>query len=142
LNDVCICDQFAVEYTQTFAPTTIRKRCAPPYWIFVSTPITTICDVAKKVGSTAHLATIYRTLEKLATANLLTRVDFQEGKFRYEYVHDHHHHAVCEGCGKVAEVQDDKLENMMDKIKVEKGFSITRHALELFGLCRSCQQKG
>lgn len=102
----------------------------------------TVADVAKKVGSTAHLATIYRTLEKLATANLLTRVDFQEGKFRYEYVHDHHHHAVCEGCGKVAEVQDDKLENMMDKIKVEKGFSITRHALELFGLCRSCQQKG
>lgn len=101
-----------------------------------------VADVAKKVGSTAHLATIYRTLEKLATANLLTRVDFQEGKFRYEYVHDHHHHAVCEGCGKVAEVQDDKLENMMDKIKVEKGFSITRHALELFGLCQSCQQKG
>lgn len=102
----------------------------------------TVADVAKKVGSTAHLATIYRTLEKLATANLLTRVDFQEGKFRYEYVHDHHHHAVCESCGKVAEVQDDKLENMMDKIKVEKGFSITRHALELFGLCKSCQQKG
>lgn len=101
-----------------------------------------VADVAKKVGGTAHLATIYRTLEKLATANLLTRVDFQEGKFRYEYVHDHHHHAVCEGCGKVAEVQDDKLENMMDKIKVENGFSITRHALELFGLCQSCQQKG
>ncbi len=102
----------------------------------------TVADVAKKVGSAAHLATIYRTLEKLATANLLTRVDFQEGKFRYEYVHDHHHHAVCESCGKVAEIQDDKLENMMEKIKVERGFSITRHALELFGLCRSCQQKG
>ena len=101
-----------------------------------------VADVAKKVGSTAHLATIYRTLEKLATANLLTRVDFQEGKFRYEYLHDHHHHAVCESCGKVAEVQDENLESMTGKIIVEKGFSITRHALELFGLCKSCQQKG
>ena len=101
-----------------------------------------VADVAARAGNSAHLATIYRTLETFATAHILVRVDFQEGKFRYEYVHDHHHHAVCENCGKVAEVQDEKLENMMDKIKVEKGFSITRHALELFGLCRSCQQKG
>ncbi len=106
-----------------------------------SSPLS-VADVAKKVGSTAHLATIYRTLEKLATANLLTRVDFQEGKFRYEYVHDHHHHAVCESCGKVAEVQDKRLENVMENVNVGSGFSITRHALELFGLCRSCQKKG
>jgi Fur family ferric uptake transcriptional regulator len=101
-----------------------------------------VADVAAKVGDTAHLATIYRTLETFAAANILTRVDFQEGKFRYEYVHDHHHHAVCEGCGKVAEVQDKKLENLMNNLVVGSGFSITRHALELFGLCRSCQKKG
>lgn len=102
----------------------------------------TVAEVAGKVGATAHLATIYRTLEKFASANLLARIDFQEGKFRYEYVHDHHHHAVCEACGRVSEVQDKKLEDMMDRIKVESGFNITRHALELFGLCRSCQKKG
>lgn len=102
----------------------------------------TVADVAARVGETAHLATIYRTLEKFATANLLTRVDFQEGKFRYEYVHDHHHHAVCEGCGQVTEVQDPQLETIMAKLKVGRGFSITRHALELFGLCQSCQRKG
>lgn len=102
----------------------------------------TVAEVAAKMGSRAHLATIYRTLEKFAAANLLTRVDFQEGKFRYEYVHDHHHHAVCEGCGKVAEVQDKRLEAVMASVKVDGGFSITRHALELFGLCRSCQLKG
>jgi len=102
----------------------------------------TVAEVAIKIGETAHLATIYRSLEKLASANLLVRIDFQEGKFRYEYVHDHHHHAVCEGCGRVAEVQDKKLESVMQNLKVESGFSITRHALELFGLCRSCQKKG
>lgn len=100
-----------------------------------------VSEVAALVGD-AHLATIYRTLEKLATANLLTRVDFQEGKFRYEYVHDHHHHAICEHCGKVAEVQDPQLESMMSRLRVAHGFSITRHALELFGLCTTCQKKG
>ena len=102
----------------------------------------TVAEVAAKVGTNAHLATIYRTLETFASANLLSRVDFQEGKFRYEYVHDHHHHAVCESCGKVAEVQDKKLESVMDNLKVDSGFSITRHALELFGLCKNCQNKG
>lgn len=101
-----------------------------------------VADVAAKVGSTAHLATIYRTLEKLASANILTRIDFQEGKFRYEYVGDHHHHAVCESCGKVAEVQDERLEAVMGNVNVGSGFSVTRHALELFGLCHSCQKKG
>ena len=101
-----------------------------------------VADVAVKVGASAHLATIYRTLEKLASANILTRVDFQEGKFRYEYVHDHHHHAVCESCGKIAEVQDDRLETIMENVKVGSGFSVTRHALELFGLCHNCQKKG
>lgn len=106
-----------------------------------SSPLS-VADVAKRVGSTAHLATIYRTLEKLASANILVRIDFQEGKFRYEYVQDHHHHAVCENCGKVAEVQDKKLESLMNNLKVASGFSITRHALELFGLCGVCQKKG
>lgn len=101
-----------------------------------------VADVASKVGRSAHLATIYRTLEKFANNNILTRIDFQEGKFRYEYVRDHHHHVVCDGCGKVAEVQDQKLENIMDNLNVDNGFSITRHALELFGLCLSCQKKG
>ncbi len=101
-----------------------------------------VAEVAEIIGDKAHLATIYRTLEKFASVNILVRVDFQEGKFRYEYVQDHHHHAVCDGCGKVSEVQDQKLENLMDKLNVENGFSITRHALELFGLCKSCQTKG
>jgi Fe2+ or Zn2+ uptake regulation protein len=41
--------------------------------------------VAGKMGSKAHLATVYRTL-KICQRHL-ERVDFQEGKFRYEYMH-------------------------------------------------------
>lgn len=101
-----------------------------------------VADVARVIGDKAHLATVYRTLELLVKATILTRVDFQEGKFRYEYVKDHHHHAVCDRCGRVAEIQDKNLENLMDNINVENGFSITRHALELFGICQGCQKKG
>lgn len=101
-----------------------------------------VMHVANKLGDSTHLATIYRTLEKFASLGILTRVDFQEGKFRYEYVHDHHHHAVCESCGSIAEVKDHHLEKAMNAVKVGAGFSVTRHALELFGLCQGCQPKG
>lgn len=106
-----------------------------------STPVDALY-VASKLGNSAHLATVYRTLEKFAGLGVLTRIDFQEGKFRYEYLQDHHHHAVCESCGSIADVQDKALEKIMQEINVGSGFSVTRHALELFGLCKGCQPKG
>lgn len=99
-------------------------------------------DVAKKVGNTVHLATIYRTLETFMTAGLLERVDFQEGKFRYEFIHDHHHHAVCDSCGKVEDVTDAGIEAIESRVKKESGFLVTKHIIELFGTCNICQTKG
>lgn len=102
----------------------------------------TVADVASRVGERAHLATIYRTLEKFVSVGILSRIDFQEGKSRYEYVHEHHHHAVCDGCGLIVEVHDHALENSADHLHVGQGFAVTRHLIEFFGLCHNCQKKG
>jgi Fe2+ or Zn2+ uptake regulation protein len=99
-------------------------------------------DVAKKVGSTVHLATVYRTLEKLVTVGILEQVDFQEGKLRYEYAHHHHHHAVCAKCGSVEDVKDAGIEVVETNLKKQTGFLVTKHTLELFGICLNCQKKG
>src|SRR5689334_18191050 len=48
----------------------------------------------------ADQATIYRNLDTLAQSHLINRIDFQEGKFRYELHEAHHHHLVCDVCGK------------------------------------------
>lgn len=100
--------------------------------------------VASKIGSKAHLATVYRTLEKFVTAGILERIDFQEGKFRYEYLHSHHHHAVCEHCGKVEDIVDTQTQvNSLEKsLALNSGFTVTKHTLELFGICNNCQKKG
>ncbi len=98
-------------------------------------------DVAGKVGDQVHLATVYRTLEKFVTVGLLERIDFQEGKFRYEFVHAHHHHAVCGNCGKVEDVTDAGIEAIESHIKKNSGFLVMKHTVELFGLCRNCQQR-
>jgi Fur family ferric uptake transcriptional regulator len=98
--------------------------------------------VAGKMGSKAHLATVYRTLEKFVSAGILERIDFQEGKFRYEFMHDHHHHAVCNSCGKVEDISDttSEIEALENRLSKQSGFSVTKHVLELFGLCKKCQR--
>lgn len=100
--------------------------------------------VAEKMGSKAHLATVYRTLEKFVTVGILERIDFQEGKFRYEYMHSHHHHAVCNSCGKVEDIAESsrELKAIEKRLSSDSGFSVTKHILELFGLCNKCQKKG
>lgn len=99
-------------------------------------------EVAAIIGDSAHLATIYRTLEKFVKAGILERVDFQEGKFRYEFVRHHHHHAVCESCGKIENVEDEGIEAIESRVRRESGFLVRKHAIELFGLCSICQKRG
>lgn len=97
-----------------------------------------------KLHGSTHLATVYRTLEKLVAASVLERVNFQEGKFRYEYMTSHHHHAVCQDCGNIEDVVDSSTEvsQIEERIKRESGFQVTKHYLELFGTCNKCQRLG
>jgi Fe2+ or Zn2+ uptake regulation protein len=124
----------AAGLTPTKARLQVLNEC-----IKMSKPAT-VTDVAAKVGSSAHLATVYRILEKLVTNNILHRVDFHEGKFRYEFVHAHHHHIVCDECGDIAEIHDDKIESLVTQAGKKSGYLMTNHTIELFGLCKECQR--
>jgi Fur family ferric uptake transcriptional regulator len=68
------------------------------------------------------------------------QIQFQEGRARYELANKkHHHHLICNSCGRIEEVEGDLLENMELDIKKKKGFKVQSHALEFFGLCKNCQ---
>lgn len=100
--------------------------------------------VISKLGDTIHLATVYRTLEKFVHLDLLEKIDFQEGKFRYEYMQDHHHHAICNSCGRVQDIMDTDtgIVDMKNDVSSKLGFKVTKHVIELFGICTKCQKKG
>lgn len=83
--------------------------------------------------------TIYRMLDAFLKKGLVTRLDFHEGKFRYELVQSDHHHVICESCGIVEDVTDCSIESMEKTIVQKQKFLIKRHALEFFGLCNSCK---
>jgi len=85
-------------------------------------------------------ATVYRILDKFYKGDIVKRLDFQEGKFRYEITHQSdHHHLICENCGKIEDVSDCNIKELEDEIQKKKKFVIKRHSLEFFGVCQSCQ---
>ena len=83
--------------------------------------------------------TVYRIMDFLLKNEVIDRVEFGEGKFRYEIKKTHHHHLICTNCGKVEDVKADFVSNLEHKIREKNGFLVKSHSLEFFGLCKSCQ---
>ncbi len=110
-----------------------------------------IYRVIHKIYPSIGLTTIYRTLNVLVEMGLVSRLDFGEGKSRYEMAskspEQHHHHLCCTGCGKVIDYQE-FLEEEMKVIKdleatlsKKYNFQINEHQIKFFGLCDTCQLK-
>lgn len=88
-------------------------------------------------------ASIYRVLELLNTHDLITRLDFGDGVARYEPTdpagQHHHHHLVCEQCGKLVAFADPDLERSIERLSDRLGFRTTDHEVTLRGDCPHCQ---
>ena len=102
-------------------------------------------DVLRRVakrGADVGLATVYRTLDLLVSSGLVAERDFGEGFRRYEPVApgQAHEHCICSACGRVMELSNDRLERVIALVAEEVEFRPHHHHLEVFGLCRDCQQ--
>lgn len=86
------------------------------------------------------LATVYRTLETFLNNGLINRLEFGEGKYRYEIKRKDHHHLICRACERIEDVEDKFMNKWENEIKVEKGFLVSNHSLEFFGVCKQCQR--
>ena len=101
-----------------------------------------IFDGLRAEGRQVGIASIYRVLELLTDKGLLQRVDLGAGIARYEPVHwggEHHHHLVCDDCGRVEAFSDDGLERALRKVERTTGYSVAGHDVVLRGVCRTCQ---
>ncbi|MBR3722009.1 MAG: transcriptional repressor [Selenomonadaceae bacterium] len=103
-------------------------------------------DLLKESHSEIGLATIYRSLELLSELSILEKIEFGDGCARYEVTNvtpnvHHHHHIICENCGKVIEFEDDLLEPLEDAIETKFDFKINNHQVKFFGICKECQER-
>lgn len=100
-----------------------------------------IKELANNIGlKNIDMATLYRNTETLADLGLLMKIYLDEKKVYYEPAsRGHHHHLICEKCGKVEGLKNCVVSNVSYKEIQAKGFSkILRHNLEYFGLCGKC----
>lgn len=87
-------------------------------------------------------ASVYRVLELLVETRLVQRLDMGEGIARYERIDpsgDHHHHLLCEQCGRLIPFDDHQLERSIDQMASRLGIRIDDHEIVLRGACASCR---
>lgn len=92
------------------------------------------------LGGSVGLATVYRTLQKLADSDDVDVMRTPEGESIYRRCSPtHHHHLVCRSCGRTVEVDGPAVEKWASAVAVENGFSEVQHTLEIFGTCAGCR---
>ncbi len=102
-----------------------------------------ISSELQRRGSSTGPASVYRTLELLERLKLVQRVDVGEGLARYEPAlpsGDHHHHLVCDRCGRVSAFEDEGLEAAIHQLSRRVDYSIDAHDVTLRGTCPACRK--
>lgn len=103
-----------------------------------------ISDRLRSSGEDVGIASIYRALDLLHEMGLVQRVEFGEGAARYEPVvpgGEHHHHAVCDRCGRVTAFEDERLERQLERLAGRLRHSMSGHDIVIHGDCARCARK-
>lgn len=88
------------------------------------------------------IATVYRTLNLLEDAAMVTSISFGTQGKKYELaLKPHHEHLICKDCGKIVEFEDEIIEDRQKEIAKKHKFKLASHILQLYGLCEDCQKK-
>ncbi len=107
-----------------------------------------IYELVKEDYPDIGLATIYRTVQLLLDMQLVDSINLDNGSLRYEisesiggdHGRHHHHHLICETCGKVLSFKADFLDELEDHIEEETGFHVRNHELKFYGQCKECRE--
>ncbi|KPP85689.1 MAG: Fur family transcriptional regulator, ferric uptake regulator [Rhodobacteraceae bacterium HLUCCO07] len=81
------------------------------------------------------IATVYRTVKLFEEAGILDRLEFGDGRARYEDAErEHHDHLIDMNSGEVIEFVDPEIEALQERIAKKLGYRLMGHRLELYGV--------
>jgi Fur family ferric uptake transcriptional regulator len=103
--------------------------------------VSQIISYLRRMELGTNKVTVYRIMDYLYQNGIVDKMEFGEGKFRYEMKKNHHHHLICTDCGQIEEVEGDFLKKLEEEVYKTKGFKVKSHSLEFFGLCKNCLSK-
>jgi len=100
----------------------------------------TALEIDRRLDSVGR-ASVYRTLDQLERLHLVQRVEIGGDAAGYERVDpaQHHHHLVCEECGRLSPFADPSLERAIEAVSRAAEFEIAAHDVVLRGRCPDCK---
>jgi Fur family ferric uptake transcriptional regulator len=86
-------------------------------------------------------ATVYRTLHWMVDAGIARKVDFGEGRFRFEhsYRHPRHFHLICKTCNQSFEFLSSDIEALLEEVAAARHFAARQSVLQIYGTCEDCR---
>jgi Fur family transcriptional regulator, ferric uptake regulator len=98
-------------------------------------------DELRANGRPTGRASVYRVLDLLVEHGLVERLEVGDGQARFERSHpdgEHHHHLVCDRCGRLVAFDDPGLERAIGRLSERLGVRIDSHDVLLRGACQRC----
>ena len=99
-----------------------------------------LVDVIKREDHRISRATVYRTLQWMEEAGIARKVDFGEGRFRFEhsYRHPRHFHLICKSCNRSYEFLSSDIEQLVEEVAAARAFTSRQTVVQIYGTCASC----
>src|SRR5688572_18798874 len=98
-------------------------------------------DLIRREDQKISRATVYRTLQWMEEAGIARKVDFGEGRFRFEhsYRHPRHFHLICKTCNQSFEFLSSDIESLMEEVAAARNFAGKQSVVQIYGTCEECQ---
>ena len=94
---------------------------------------------ASRRNQSISLATVYRTLQLFKELGLVEERRLGQIYCHYEMKDSaEHQHLVCTSCGKVIEFESPLIRKIIEALKHEHGFNLTKVELLIEGYCQEC----
>src|SRR5438105_543657 len=98
-------------------------------------------DLVRRQAPGIGRATVYRTLQWMVEAGIARKVDFGEGRSRYEpsYGHPRHFHLICNTCHRSSEFLSSDVEAIVEEIAAARQFTPSQTVVQIYGTCEDCR---
>jgi Fur family transcriptional regulator, ferric uptake regulator len=98
-------------------------------------------DLVRRQHPGVGRATVYRSLQWMVDRGVARKVDFGEGRSRFEpaYRHPRHFHLICTTCHRSSEFLSSDVEALMEEIAAARHFAATQAVVQIVGTCEECR---
>ena len=100
-----------------------------------------LVDLIRKEDHRISRATVYRTLQWMVDAGIARKVDFGEGRFRFEhsYRQPRHFHLICKTCHRSFEFLSSDIEGLVEEVAAARSFTPSQSVVQIYGTCEECR---